>query len=353
MLFSTTVLAQMDSLQDRLLKLADRKFLITPGVSYSPETDFSFGIASLYKLIPKWKDSTDRESYIRFASAYTLKQQFSVDLGYRIASRKEKYVSFGEIGFSRFPNTYYGHGNAVDYDVSERYTPTFVRLRLNGLAKVTSWLSVGPRFQLDNYQKVQIQDSGLLFSDDVLGKEGGMAAGLGYLLNSDKRNSIFIPSKGYFAVFRHVFFREAFGSQFNFNLYQYDLRKYINIRKKHVLALQHYGHYTSDGVPFFQMATFGGSYRMRGHFAGAYRDKNATLFQADFRYRLSKSFVWSVFTGIGWVKDDVSKFHWPENRISMGTGLRLYAPSSGLAFRLDLAFARENRGIYFGIGEAF
>lgn len=345
--------AQVDSLKSRLLKIADKKFLITPGVSYSPETDFLFGIASIYKLTPKWKDSADRESYLRFASSYSLKKQFSVDLGYRIASNKERFVSFGEIGYSKFPNTYFGHGNGIDYDSSEKYTPTSIRLRLNGLIKISPWLSIGPRFQFDNYRKVEYLDSGILFHDAVQGKHGGMAAGLGYIVNSDKRNSIFIPSEGYYAIFRHVFFRDWVGSDFDFNLYQYDLRKYIKLNKKHVLAIQHYGHYTSGDVPFYQLATFGGSYRMRGHFSGAYRDKNASLFQMDFRYKLSKYFVWSVFSGIGWIEEDISKIKWSDNRISLGSGLRLYAPSSGLAFRLDFAFARENSGIYFGIGEAF
>ena len=350
---TSTCVAQLDSLQSKLLSIADKDFILVPGISYSPETSFEFGVASIYKLNLPWRDSMDRESYLKFAGSYSLNNQVSLDLGYRIASKKEKFVSFGEIGFSRYPNSYFGHGNQISYDSSEKFTPTFLRLRLNGLYKINKYLFVGPRYQFDNYYSVDKKDNGILSNDLILGKNGGMSSGLGYIVNSDRRNSIFIPSKGYYMIFRNVFFDKALGSDFDFVSYEYDLRKYFLIKKKHVLALQHYGEYTNGDVPFFELPTFGGSYRMRGHFAGAYRDENITLFQADFRYRLSKYFVWSTFTGIGWVNQDASKFHWPQNRISVGTGLRLYTPSSGLAFRFDYAFARENSGFYIGLGEAF
>jgi len=350
---SSICFAQLDSLQSMFLSLADKDFILVPGVSYSPETDFEFGIASIYKLNLPWKDSADRESYLKFAGSYSLKNQVSLDFGYRIASKKEKFVSFGEIGYSKYPNSYFGHGNNIDYDSSEKYTPSFLRLRLNGLFKINDHLSIGPRYQFDNYYSVDKRLNGILSNDQVMGRDGGMSSGLGYIINSDRRNSIFIPSKGYYAIFRNVYFDKEVGSDFDFVSYEYDIRKYFRIKKKHVLALQHYGEYTNGDVPFFELPTFGGSYRMRGHFSGAYRDKNIALFQADFRYRLSKYFVWSTFSGIGWVNENASKFHWPQNRISVGTGLRFYAPSSGLAFRVDYAFARENSGFYIGLGEAF
>jgi outer membrane protein assembly factor BamA len=346
-------LGQIDSLQAKILSLADKKILIIPGVTYSPETNFVFGVASLYKLDLSWKDSTDRESYLRFAGSYSLNNQVALDLGYRIASKKERFVSFGEIGYSKYPNSYFGHGNEINYDTSERYTPQSLRLRFNGLYRINKFLSIGPRYQFDNYYSVDKIKNGILDSDEILGKEGGMSSGLGYIITSDRRNSIFIPSKGYYAIFRNVFFRNMVGSDFDFTSFEYDIRKYIPVRKKHVLALQHYGEYTMGDVPFYELPSLGGSYRMRGHFTGAYREKNITMFQADFRYRLSKYFVWSTFGGVGWLNKDASKFHWPDNRISIGTGIRFYTPSSGLAFRFDYAFARENSGFYIGLGEAF
>ena len=350
---SSICLGQMDSLQNKLLALADKKFILIPGATYSPETNFVFGFAGLYKLDLRWRDTRHREPHFRFAGSYSLKNQLSLDFGYRIASKNEKFASFGEIGYSKYPNSYFGHGNDISYDTSERYTPRSLRLRFNGLYRVNKYFSIGPRYQFDNYYKVDKINGGIMDSDNILGKDGGLASGLGFIVNSDLRNSIFIPSKGYFAIFRNVYFKKAFGSDFDFTSYQYDLRKYFLIKKKHVFAVQHYGEYSQGDVPFFQLPTFGGSYRMRGHFNGAYRDKNAILFQADFRYRLSKYFVWSVFSGMGWVNEDASKFHWPQNRISLGSGIRFYTPSSGLAFRFDYAFARENSGFYIGLGEAF
>jgi hypothetical protein len=335
------------------MSLADKKFVVLPGLGYSPETKLIFGVGSLYKLDVPWKDSADRDGVLNFNASYSLNKQFTSELGYWIASKKEKYVSYGEVGYNKFPLKYYGHGNEVNYDTSELFTPRYIRFRFTGLAKVNSWLAVGPRFQFDNVKDLTVKDNGILAMDNVLGKEGGKVSGAGYVLNSDKRDANFIPSKGHYLEFRHVFFRDVFGSDFSYDMYQYDLRKYVKISKKHVLALQHYGHYTSGDVPFFEMARFGGTYRMRGHYQGTYRDKNATLFQVDYRHKLSKRFVWSAFGGMGWVNENIKDFRFEDNRISVGTGIRLYSQISKLAFRFDFAFARDNSGFYIGMGEAF
>ena len=78
---------------------------------------------------------------------------------------------------------------------------------------------------------------GVLQYETIPGSEGGVASGLGFLVSYDTRNNIYFPTQGSFHQAYIVFFDQLLGSDYQFNLYTLDLRKYYSIFNSQVAGI--------------------------------------------------------------------------------------------------------------------
>ena len=193
-----------------------------------------------------------------------------------------------------------------------------------------------------------------MFNPDISGNSGGKTGGVGIALINDSRDNTSYPSSGFFGKFSSTFFRKPFGSDFTFDKYILDLRKYIMPIESHIFALQFYGEFTKGNTPFFSMPSIGGSYKMRGFFEGRYRDKQYFMAQAEYRKILFWRVGAAVFYSTGQVANNFSSFKLSNMRHSYGIGLRfVFDKKEKINLRMDLGIAEGNKGIYFNMEEAF
>jgi hemolysin activation/secretion protein len=147
-------------------------------------------------------------------------------------------------------------------------------------------------------------------------------------------------------------FQPFMGSNFTFDQYEVDFRRYIRLKDSQVLALQSWWSFTTGNPPFQHVSLIGGSDLMRGYFEGRYRDNLAMAQQAEYRFQVYRNFGMVVFGSAGQVADRFSGYSFNRLRYGGGIGFRYRLNPQGLNIRLDLAYG-DQRAFYFGLNEVF
>jgi len=324
-----------------------------PVLYYTPETRFAGGLTGL-SLFNFRKDTVGApKSVISILAVYTQNKQWLFSIPFNLFVRNRTYLVYGEVTYNRFNYNFYGVGNQVPANFSERYGVEFPRLRLTCLRKIRPHFYAGFRYAFDKYRLFNLDSAGLLSKGTIPGATGGTVSGLGAVVMWDKRDNIFYPSKGHWAEFV-VYHDDALtGSSFNYTRLALDVSKYLSAGQN-ILALNFYSIYTNNDLPFFQMATLGGQKKMRGYYEGRYRDNNAILFQAEYRRMIWGPFGVAVFGSVGQVAPRYFAFNKNDWRITGGAGLRVMMDAKQkITIRLDAALGNGKILPYFTIGEAF
>jgi len=102
-------------------------------------------------------------------------------------------------------------------------------------------------------------------------------------------------------------------------------------------------------VPFFLMPTLGGGNYLRGYSSYRFRDRNAVLLQAEYRYPVHRMIDVAGFYEAGTVARRLGTLSLSSMAQDAGIGLRAHTKTSGV-FRVDLARGREGFKVAFGVG---
>jgi outer membrane protein assembly factor BamA len=201
---------------------------------------------------------------------------------------------------------------------------------------------------------VYSKDPGDILKGLVTGSNGGLASGPGYALTWDSRDLVLTPTKGSFVNFSAFYYDKAFGSQYHFNNYSLDARKFIAIREKTTLAMQFYSEFNFGDPPFRMLALVGNNELMRGYYMGRYRDKDYIAGQIEYRFPVYRRFGMTVFGGGGQVAPRPDSFRIDAFHPDYGFGLRyLYSIENNINIRVDFGFGPHTNGQYITVGEAF
>jgi outer membrane protein assembly factor BamA len=226
---------------------------------------------------------------------------------------------------------------------------------LTVLKKISPHIYAGVRYNFDYYRVRFIDTSNVLAKEEFTGKTGGVNNGIGLHLLYDSRDNIFSSTKGYYIEFMSVFdSKKITFSNYNYQWFVFDARKFLSFKGKHVLAMQYYANLMGGDPPFYQMALLGGTKRMRGYYEGRYRDKNYTATQVEYRSPFYKNRLgFAVFAGTGLVFHNFQQFDLRYLRPSVGGGLRLkFNRKENIHFRVDVAYG-QTLNYYFVLSEAF
>ena len=325
-----------------------------PVIYYTPETKLAFGAGGLYYFRLTEDKTVDRPSNIGFIAVYTQRKQLSFELNPDFYLGKGYHIQT-TLQYSAFPDYFYGIGNSTAEEMKEPFTSRFWKLSVEALKQVYRSLNLGFVYFFDQTQLTDVEEAPLLAAGDIPGSAGGTASGLGYFMTYDSRNSIFFPTKGSFHQFSAASSGRAVGSDFTFNRYNLELRKYLALSTAHTLAFQTRLLFQTGAPPFWRLGLLGGEESMRGYYLGRYRDKNMMAFQVEYRWvpvfwRLGLA----AFAGVGDVADRVGRFDPGNFKYSYGLGLRfVFDPKQRLHLRLDFGFGKGTSGVYFTAGEAF
>ncbi|UCF20102.1 MAG: BamA/TamA family outer membrane protein [Gemmatimonadota bacterium] len=326
-----------------------------PVLYYSPETKTAFGAALQYYFRESGSADDSRPSNLVPVLIYTQRNQIIAFLAADTYWKDETYRFEGYVGYSKFPDKFYGIGNDTPDDNEEDYTPKYAELRFAAQRRLYSGLYLGLGYQLQDVEITEIDPDGLLAEGNITGSDGGLSSGVSLLANWDTRDNLFLPGKGSFHQLNASFFGRTLGSDFTFSRYTLELRHYLTILPGQTLALQALGSASTGEPPLNQLAKLGGEVLMRGYYDGRYRDKNVVVVQAEYRIIPAWRRLGLVgFLGFGDVADKINAFKLSDFKYSVGGGLRfLLNRAEGITLRLDFGFGRGTSGMYITLGEAF
>jgi len=339
-----------------LAKKQKEKVVLFPVLVKSPEYILGAGAAGTY-FFKVGHDSLTRTSNFKAVSFFTLRKQLVLASEGYVFFPGEQYILHVTTSLSRFPDKFWGLGNDTPASNLENYAISQYGIFPQLMRNLFSDFYAGIGYEFQTVFKFDYDRTGesLFDQENIIGRNGGKISGTGLLISWDSRNNAFSPSKGLFVQYYMGLYRPAIGSDFNFNTYNLDVRKYFPLTKERVLAFQANLISTNKNVPIRNMANIGSSSYLRGYYEGRYTDKNLLAFQSEFRFPVYKRWGMVAFGGFGKVgKVFKEVFNAQHLKPSYGLGVR-YAlkPREKLNLRVDAGFGKKSSGSYLNLGEAF
>ena len=177
------------------------------------------------------------------------------------------------------------------------------------------------------------------------------SASVSLLLDYDSRDTLFTPNKGLSAGIKASFYREAVGSDQEFEKYKTYAKFFTPLTKSLVLGL-HGNYETLDGRAAFYQYPF---VSMRGIPAMRYQGETVGVAETEFRWNFT--FRWSlvVFGGVGATESvDFIPVSSDDTVYSRGVGFRYFvARRFGAHAGVDIAKGPEDTALYITFGQAW
>ena len=108
---------------------------------------------------------------------------------------------------------------------------------------------------------------------------------IGYIISNDTRDHVQYPTQGMFLNFKNQFYRNWFGSDYEFVRYIVTYNQFFKLAKtndKHVLVARATLNIATGDVPFEGQTVVGGD-DIRGYSQGKYRNDQVYTLQAEYR----------------------------------------------------------------------
>lgn len=321
---------------------------------YTPDTGWGIGTYSVFVNEPETGSSIPPDE-ITFYFTATAEKQFSVGVMPDIYLMKGLYRLSGVFEVSRYPGSFRGTGPNTSADSEEKYTPREFFTDINPLLRLGNNFYAGPSFHFRFADMEKIEKGKILESGLVPGSDGNVESGIGAVLNFDSRNSTFYPTAGLYSEASFIWCRSEIGSEYNFFIVSADLRYFLAIYNKHVLAFQFKGDFACGDVPFQSMPGIGGNEIMRGLMFNRYMDKTAMAFQGEYRFPLFWRIGGVFFASAGEVQKSVMEYNRDDMVYAAGAGLRFILDrDKNIPARLDFGLNQDKEvNVYFLVKEAF
>jgi len=315
--------------------------------------------ASFYTADP----SLTNLSVFTLGGEYSLHNQFMVPIISNIWSKDNKFDWLGDWRYYSYPSSTYGLGANNSLSRSDATYYTYVRFYQEVLRHFSSNYYAGIGYNLDDHYKIEDYDNATDFraysSEYYSGATKTISSGPLIHVMYDNRKNINNPHD---ALFASIIYRTNFtflGSTQNWQYLQVEIRKYIRVTSRNVLALWSWNEFTHGPAPYFdlpanQWDTYGNT--GRGYIQGFYRGTDLVYLEAEYRFVLSHNGLFGgvVFSNAG------SATQWPSNKFqevapAEGVGLRIkFNKYSNVNLCIDYAIGLTgSRGFFFNLGEVF
>lgn len=325
------------------------RLLAFPFLFYQPETRLGGGGAGLrtYRVSGSTRQSADNLMLVA-----TTRRQFSATLMRERYGRGDRWRHAGELTWSRFPDLFYGIGNATRAADEERFTLESRRVLVDLRRAVARGLYLGGMAAAQRSIMREVAP-GILDTGGVAGSRGATLVAVGAVAVLDRRDHLFTPTRGLFATLLTRLATPAFGSDVRYLRSELDVRQYAQLAGG-VVASQALVTVIDGDAPFFDLAVLGGPSVLRGYYEGRYRDNSRAVAQVEYRRHVWRRLGVAAFGGAGQVAHATQDFGLDRFHVSGGAGLRLLVSRADrVNARIDLGVGRGSGGVYFGFGEAF
>jgi outer membrane protein assembly factor BamA len=189
----------------------------------------------------------------------------------------------------------------------------------------------------------------------------GLSDGTDYLRHSifsqlDYRDDPAGPKSGGNYVFEYTWYNDRSGGAFGFRRSDLDLQQYIPFfNKTRRIALRARMSMTEPGtdrVPFYLQPRLGGSDDLRGFRPYRFTDRNAIVYNAEYRWEIFSGLDGALFFDAGKVMPRRGQLSFADLEVSPGFGLRFNARNRTF-MRLDFGFSHEGVGVWVKFNDSF
>lgn len=326
-----------------------------PYTFYSPETSLALGAGGIlsFNLSDKLKS---KPSSITGSGFYTINNQYDFTIVPEIYFSEDRFRFWAKVNYGSIFDYFYGIGNRTEKIENDSYLQNNFLVQTKIQSKIfNERFNLGLIYEFRNLSIGDKKNNPFLNDPNILGVDGGKTSGLGFVASWDSRDNIFYPHKGGYYEFSATSFQKKYGSDFDYNKYVLDIRRFFRIIDEQVIAFQAYFMHFSAYPPFFDLALLGGDRVMRGTLYGRYRDKNYYSVQAEYRIpELFWRFGIVFFCGAGDVASSFDKFEISTIKPTYGLGIRFrFDELKKIDLRADFGLGKDTNGIYFSVNQAF
>ncbi len=346
-----------DTRYDSIPAVVNTSSLVFPFVVHAAETGWGFGAISAVFFQPNKKDAGDsstRTSNASLLGLYTTKKQLIVAVNSTVFFPHENTIARLQASYSYFPAHFWGLGNHSPSSADESYAQEQFVINPQLLRRVYGKFYLGISYELQVTGPIKHIANGIFDQQNIAGRYGGHTSGIGPLLTLDTRNNAFSPTQGGFAELQYTYYGNITGSDFNFQLFNLDLRRFFSFSTKSVLALQAISSLGTGTIPFRKLAQIGGSDMMRGYYAGRFTDKCLVAAQAEWRQFLFWRLGVVGFASLAQAGPQTSDFSADGFHYAWGGGLRfMLSKKEKLNLRLDYGVGTSSNAFNVQLREAF
>ena len=177
-------------------------------------------------------------------------------------------------------------------------------------------------------------------------------SGLGAVASFDSRDNFFSPRAGYQYEVEHLWFRDAFGSDIEYQLTSFSGFNYWNLSDKFRAALRVGADYaaTDSLLPPFAMPGI----ELRGLPAMRYQGNVVAVAETELTWQVDERWALLGFVGSGRAANSTSELKDSPSRVAKGVGFRyMIAKRYGFEMGIDVARGPEEDVIYIQGGTAW
>lgn len=324
------------------------QYVVFPLIFSSPETGLGGGVTTVITMRENRKSKPGSLSAVAF---YTQQNQYMFAITPSFYTPSDKWKLSITALHNYFPSEFYGTGSHVSSIDNEEYTMRTSMLKPSALYKLRTSLRAGLFFEVKNSDTTQIMEDGLLDSGNYYGTGKRLLSGGGLVIEFDTRDNIFYPGHGALHNLSAGVYRDWLGSDYEYETYQLDLRKYTPVSDNTLVALQFHVNTVHGQIPFDEYATLK---NMRGIERARYRDFNSFSFRAEYRFPISGRWIGAGFASTGDVLENAGEWRPVSQKTAGGVGIRyMLNKEEKINFRFDLGFSEDGGKVYFRLMEAF
>jgi outer membrane protein assembly factor BamA len=275
-------------------------------------------------------------------------QQFEALVGIRPGEKRRFFFEVGAKYRSRPEEQFFGvgpgasHNNEAEYQLDDR----------------SAAFAIGSEFATGGRANVAGGDD----PSAVLSGLPGLARGssllrYGFSLSQPWLDNRLDPHRGVRLRGRFLWVESLNSDPFDFFEYGASSEIYIPLGAPRTLVIRGVGEFRRprDGgtVPFYSLAFLGGRSTLRGFEAYRFADRNAVLFNLEYRYRIWRRADFVLFTDHGQVAPRIAAFGLGKFAHAGGFGIRFKDALGATALRLDVGFSREGARLSINFAPEF
>lgn len=320
--------------------------IIIPLILNQPDSGWMYGFTYIKQNLGSQRD------LFQGGLIYTQKEQLVCFTSLKNYLNGGKYLLWSQINYADWPDNFFGIGNEDPKKTGEKYTSNTKQFSTDFLWRIGDSLYFGPTVSFNWFDVYDKTNNGQLAQGNIIGSNGGNAAGIGLHLYQNNLDEGNFPTRGQTCDIILRFYNEAFGSSQEFSQFSTNYSKFLDLDSWGVIGINSRILLSNGDVPFQMMPSLGNSDIMRGIEPDKYCDLNLAAIQGEYRFPIYNRWSGVSFVALGDVADSINALKL--DHFTWGFGVR-YALDKDQTFklRLDVGTAKDESAAYFGVQEAF